>query len=70
MTREEHNAKWNVNRQPEDLVHCNLFGYGEISQYDPDCPACWLGRSGHTWAAHDRAVLAARKSQRRRRDDH
>ncbi len=66
MTREEHNAQWVVHRQPDDPVHCNLFGYGEISQYDPLCTACWLGHSGHTWEDHDRAVLAARKQEQRR----
>ncbi|MFH1184481.1 MAG: hypothetical protein V1755_05520 [Chloroflexota bacterium] len=65
MTREEHNEKWNVNRQPNDPVHCNLFGYGEISQYDPLCPACWLGHSGHTWGQHDAWVLAARRAKER-----
>ena len=63
MTREEHNRRWTVNRQPTDPVHCNLIGYGEISQYDPDCAACWLGHA-HTWAAHDRYVLGAREATR------
>ncbi len=52
MTREEHNEHWKVDRKPEDHVFCNLIGYGEFSQYDPKCPACWLGHS-HTWEEHD-----------------
>ena len=53
MTRHKHNEKWNSNRQSDDQVHCNLIGYGELSQYDPDCAACWLGHR-HNWADHDR----------------
>ena len=52
MTRLEHNAAWHATRQPTDQVCCNLFGYGEISQYDARCAACWLGTS-HTWEKHD-----------------
>jgi len=52
MTREEHNAAHGVNRQPHESVSCNLFGYGELTQYDADCPACWLGHR-HSWAEHD-----------------
>lgn len=55
----EHNTYWNVNRQPEEEVWCNLFGYGELSQYDADCPCCWLGHN-HTWMEHDRYVIESR----------
>ncbi|OHD22904.1 MAG: hypothetical protein A2Y38_00785 [Spirochaetes bacterium GWB1_59_5] len=57
MTRAEHHAHYGVNRQPEEHVCCNLIGYGEISQYDPACAACWLGHR-HTWAEHDRSLGA------------
>ena len=60
MTREEHNAAHRANRQPDDSVSCNLFGYGELSQYDADCPACWLGHR-HNWAEHDEWLVNARK---------
>jgi hypothetical protein len=59
MTREEHNAAFGVNRQPEEPVSCNTLGYGEISQYDPDCAPCWLGHS-HTWEKHDQSIQRAR----------
>lgn len=54
-TRADHNAKWNVTRLPADVVYCHTMGYGEISQYDPDCAACWLGHL-HTWDDHDRML--------------
>jgi len=60
MTREEHNRHWGVNRQPDERVHCHTFGYGEQSQYDPDCPCCWLHHE-HTWKKHDQYLLSARK---------
>lgn len=68
MTREEHNAHWKVDRQPEDTVFCNTLGYGEISQYDPECASCWLGHS-HTWEKHDASLMGARaaKEEHRRR---
>ena len=59
MTREEHNAAHGVNRQPHESVSCNLFGYGELTQYDGDCPACWLGHR-HSWAEHDEWLRKAR----------
>lgn len=62
MTRAEHNAHWKVDRQPSERVHCNLLGYGEISQYDPKCACCWLGQS-HTWEMHDRALSRARHNE-------
>lgn len=52
MTRETHNALWKSDRKPDERVICNLFGYGEKSQYDPRCPACWSNIS-HTWNQHD-----------------
>lgn len=52
MTRAEHNAYWQANRQPNEEVSCNLVGYGELTQYDADCPSCWLGHR-HTWSEHD-----------------
>ena len=61
MTRDEHNAHWDVARQPGELVHCHTLGYGEFSQYDPDCSCCWLGHQ-HTWEKHDRYLLAARRA--------
>jgi hypothetical protein len=61
MTRHEHNARHGVNRQSEEHVSCNLLGYGELSQYDPDCAACWLGHA-HTWNEHDRLVREKRAS--------
>ena len=72
MTREEHNAAHGVNRQPHESVSCNLFGYGELSQYDGDCPACWLGHR-HSWDEHDEWIRKARQQaddwerERRRR---
>lgn len=66
MTREEHNAHHGAARRPEEHVYCHLVcGYGELSQYDPDCAACWLGHA-HTWAHHDRSLLAARAARRGR----
>lgn len=61
MTREEHNAHFGVDRQPGEQVYCNTLGYGEFSQYDPDCAACWLGHR-HNWEKHDRYVLGHRKA--------
>lgn len=58
MTRAEHNAYWRTNRQPHEQVSCNLLGYGEATQYDADCPACWLGHA-HTWAEHDAWLAGA-----------
>ena len=52
MKRTEHNAMWGVAKQPTDTVHCHTLGYGEFSQYDPKCAACWLGHQ-HSWATHD-----------------
>jgi hypothetical protein len=40
MTREEQNAAFRVNRQSKEPVYCNTLGYGERSQYDPDCAPC------------------------------
>jgi hypothetical protein len=62
MTREEHNRTWGVDRQPDEYVFCHTIGYGEFSQYDPDCPACWLGHP-HTWAEHDAYVIIARRQR-------
>jgi hypothetical protein len=59
MTREEHNAAFRVDRQPNELVYCNTLGYGELSQYGSDCAPCWLGHS-HTWEEHDRSIERAR----------
>ena len=61
MTREEHNNHFGVNRDPEEHVLCNTGGYGELSQYDPLCCACWLGHP-HTWAEHDSSVTRGRKA--------
>lgn len=55
MTLAEHNAKWSVTRLPAESVFCHTLGYGEISQYDPDCASCWLGHL-HTWREHDRML--------------
>jgi hypothetical protein len=55
MLRIEHNAKWTVSRQPNEQVNCNLFGYGELSQYDGRCVACWHGHV-HSWDKHDRWI--------------
>lgn len=63
MTRQEHNRRWNVNRQPEETVHCHTVGYGEYDQYDPQCAACWVGNGYHTWAEHDRLLLTKRGGQ-------
>ena len=63
MTREEHNTAHGVNRQPHESVSCNLFGYGELTQYDADCPACWLGHR-HSWAEHDQWLRKAREQQK------
>lgn len=52
MTRLEHNAKWNANRQPDDQVRCHLLANDELSQYDSRCAACYLGHA-HTWREHD-----------------
>lgn len=62
MTRQEHNAHWGVERQPGETVFCNTLGYGEISQYDPKCPSCWLGHS-HTWEKHDASLIACRAAE-------
>ena len=62
MTREEHNTRFGVNREPGEWVSCNLFGYGELSQYDSDCPACWLGHR-HNWAEHDEWLLKSREQE-------
>lgn len=59
MLRIEHNREYGVDRQPEELVNCTLHGYGELSQYDPGCAACWLGHV-HNWAHHDNAILNKR----------
>ena len=56
MTRLEHNAHWSADREPDNYVCCNLSGYGELDQYDPHCPACWLGHA-HKWATHDQWLL-------------
>ena len=64
MTREEHNARYGASRQPPDPVHCHTLGYGELSQYDPDCTSCWLGHR-HTWEKHDRSIQAARRERLR-----
>ena len=63
MTREEHNAAHGANRQPHESVSCNLFGYGELTQYDADCPACWLGHR-HSWAEHDEWLRKARQQKK------
>ena len=63
MTREEHNAAHGASRQPHESVSCNLFGYGELTQYDADCPACWLGHR-HSWAEHDEWLRKARQQQK------
>lgn len=57
MTREEHNAHWQAARKPTDIVYCNTLGYGELSQYDSRCGACWL-RAAHTWERHDTYLRA------------
>ena len=49
MTRKEHNAAHGVNRQPDESVSCNLFGYGELSQYDGDCPAWHFALTALDW---------------------
>jgi hypothetical protein len=59
VTREEHNREWGVNRQPNEYVCCHTGGYGELSQYDPNCPACWLGHL-HTWDEHDAYISRPR----------
>lgn len=64
MTRQEHNAHWKANRTAAEPVYCNTIGYGELSQYDARCPACWLGHS-HAWEQHD-ASIAAIESMRAR----
>ena len=61
MTRAEHNQHWDANRKADEQVLCNLIGYGEMSQYDPKCAACWLGHK-HTWKKHDRYLEAERNS--------
>jgi len=66
VTREEHNANHGANRQASDPVYCHTLGYGELSQYDPDCASCWLGHR-HTWEKHDRSILGAREERARRR---
>jgi len=58
MTRVQHNLAFDVRRKPDELVRCHTFGYGELSQYDPACPSCWVGAS-HTWEEHDRHAVAA-----------
>jgi hypothetical protein len=63
MTREEHNRAHGVNRQPDESVSCNLFGYAELTQYDGDCPACWLGHQ-HDWAEHDEWLRKARQQKK------
>lgn len=55
MTRTQHNAYYQADRQPEEQVHCNTLGYGELSQYDPACHQCWLGHR-HTWKEHDKNI--------------
>jgi hypothetical protein len=60
MTRAEHNEKWHTDRQPDEQVLCNTIGYGELSQYDERCPACWLGHQ-HTWSMHDAWLKGAGK---------
>jgi hypothetical protein len=62
MTREEHNTAHGANRRPDESVSCNLFGYGELSQYDGECPACWLGHR-HNWAEHDEWLRKAREEK-------
>lgn len=62
MLRAEHNEKYGVDRQPEEQVCCHLFGYGEISQYDPDCVCCYLGHR-HTWEKHDLYIERSRLKQ-------
>lgn len=52
MTRDKHNRQHGVSRKEGDTVFCNTLGYGELSQYDPECAPCWLGHQ-HTWAVHD-----------------
>lgn len=58
MTRQKHNAYYQVDRKPDERVHCNTLGYGELSQYDSECGHCWYGTS-HTWEQHDRCLGAS-----------
>jgi hypothetical protein len=58
MLLAEHNAKWGAQRSPGEQVHCHTLGYGEFSQYDPRCAACWLGHP-HAWKEHDRSIRSA-----------
>lgn len=67
MLMNEHNAYWGVKRKPEDTVCCNTLVYGELSQYDPECPACWLGHR-HTWAEHDAWIGDARSASKKQED--
>lgn len=60
MLLNEHNHYWDVDRQINDQVNCSTLGYGELSAYDPDCHACYLGHR-HTWEIHDRYIKESRK---------
>lgn len=63
MTRADHNAKHGANRQPVERVNFDPSGVGELAQYDPDCPACYLSHA-HTWADHDRYLTHSREAHK------
>ena len=60
MIRREHNKTFKVNRLSNERVNCHTIGYGEFSQYDSNCPQCWLGHE-HTWQEHDQNLQENRK---------
>jgi hypothetical protein len=58
MFREQHNQRWEVNRQPhDDLYHgWELMPIPTGWGFDARCGYCYLGHA-HTWQMHDDSIM-------------